>query len=210
MFNEFVEAIKRHQDAFGLSLPTETIERLDSYYRVIQEHNPILHLVGKCSEEEFAVRHVLESIYLITLTGKKRTFVDVGTGAGLPGIPCLIASEELNGFLVESKVKKARFLEEAIKRTELGKRCRIINRQFAEIRKPNAGVVVTRALDKLAKKVPQLVEWSGNSTLAIFAGEAVRDEIERLKLEYDAFLIPMSERRFLFLVDNSSRRRRKT
>ncbi|MDH3494956.1 MAG: class I SAM-dependent methyltransferase [Acidobacteriota bacterium] len=209
MQNNYVEALNRNQDSFGLDLSAETIEKLDLYYRLVLEHNPLLHLVGKCSDEEFAVRHILESIFLLTLTGKSRTFADVGTGAGLPGIPCLVASENLRGFLIESKAKKSRFLANAVERLEIGERCTIINRQFSEIKKPNAGVVVSRALDKLSKKIPQLVEWSGRSTLALFAGENVRRELDRLKLEYDAFLIPQSERRFLFLVQGHTKGRRK-
>jgi len=209
MQNKFVEALNRNQHSFGLELPAQAVERLDRYYRLVLEHNPLLHLVGKCSDEEFAVRHILESIYLLTLTGKTRTFADVGSGAGLPGIPCLLASENLRGFLIEAKEKKSKFLETVVEQLQLSGRCTVINRQFSEIKKPNAGVVVSRALDKLSKKIPALVEWSGRSTLALFAGENVRQELVRLKLEYDAFLIPQSERRFLFLVDCNSKRRRK-
>ena len=209
MSTEFIEAIRANQDAFGLNLAEDVVERLDQYYRIVLEHNPILHLVGKCAESEFAVRHILESIYLLSLTGKNRTFVDVGTGAGLPGIPCLIVSGGLRGFLIESKPKKARFLEVALDRLELNNRCRVINRQFSEIPKPNAGVVTCRAIDKFAQKLSGLVEWSGKSTMALFAGEAVRNELERLKLDYDAFLLPKSEKRFLFIVEQYKTRRRK-
>ncbi len=203
---EFKEAFKRHQDAFKLELSDEKIDVLDAYRRLIAERNPILHLVGPCSEEEFAVRHILESIFMLSISGPKRTFIDIGTGAGLPGIPCLIASDELKGYLVESKEKKAKFLSETAEVLGLTLRCRIINRQFEEIEKPNAGVVVSRALDKFTKKLPALVQWSGNSTILLFAGESVRIELEKLRLNHKTTLIPLSDRRFIFEVSKPKKK----
>jgi 16S rRNA (guanine527-N7)-methyltransferase len=114
MQNEFIESIKKHQSAFDLNLSTKALSRLADYYEVIQKHNALLHLVAPSSAAEFAVRHVLESLTLLEFLPQNAKFADVGTGAGLPSIPCLIAREDLRGFLIESKPKKAQFLGEAV------------------------------------------------------------------------------------------------
>ena len=64
MKGEFVESIQKHQEAFGLNLSDEKIDALADYYKLVRQHNPLLHLVAPSSPEEFAVRHILESIPL--------------------------------------------------------------------------------------------------------------------------------------------------
>ena len=106
---EFVQAIKTHQAAFGLKLSDQIIDRLADYYDSVQEHNPLLHLVGPCSPEEFAIRHILESLTLLEHLPNTAKFADVGAGAGLPSIPCLLVREDLTSVLIESKEKKTKF-----------------------------------------------------------------------------------------------------
>lgn len=201
MREEFIKAIKTHQDTFGLDLPEEKIEVLASYYALVQEHNPILHLVAPCSAEEFAIRHILESLTLLEFLPKKAKFVDIGTGAGLPSIPCLIVRDDLLGTLVESKVKKVKFLEEALKKCKLEKRARIVNRQFEEVERPDVSHVTCRALDKFTEKFPRLLKWSKNASLLLFSGNALRDELKKNNLKFIEKLMPLSEQRFLFIVN---------
>ncbi|MCV4777967.1 class I SAM-dependent methyltransferase, partial [Escherichia coli] len=70
---------------------TETLALLADYFDLVMRHNALLHLVGPCSPEDFAVRHILESIVMTGFIPTGGSFADVGAGAGLPSIPCLIA-----------------------------------------------------------------------------------------------------------------------
>jgi 16S rRNA (guanine(527)-N(7))-methyltransferase RsmG len=201
MREEFIKAIKEHQDVFGLKLTDEKIESLHSYYALIQKHNPILHLVAPCSAEEFAVRHILESLALLEYLPKDAKFADVGTGAGLPSIPCLIVREDLRVNLIESKARKIAFLEEVLTECKLTKRARIYNRQFEEIERPDVSHVTCRALDKFTQKLPRLLKWSKSATLLLFAGNSLRDAIQVENLSFSEKLMPLSEQRFLFIVN---------
>src|SRR3954454_483659 len=109
MREEFIQAIRTHQTAFGVDLSDPAIERLAGYYELVMEHNPLLHLIGPCSPEEFAIRHILESLTLLEYLPRGAKFVDVGAGAGLPSIPCLLVREDLKAVLIESKEKKVGF-----------------------------------------------------------------------------------------------------
>src|SRR5206468_1156636 len=100
---EFIRAISDNQSAFGLQLTNEAVERLAHYYELVQEHNGLLHLVGPCSTEEFAVRHILESLSLLKYLRPSSRFADVGAGAGLPSIPCLLVRDDVSAVLIESK-----------------------------------------------------------------------------------------------------------
>lgn len=199
--NDLIAAVRAHQSAFGLEIADEKIERLADYYELVQEHNPILHLVGPCSAEEFAIRHILESLTLLEFLPPNARFADVGTGAGLPAMPCLLVREDLSAVLIESKEKKAGFLQTAIAKCGLIDRAKIVNKQFSEILRPNVSYVTCRALDKFTQKLPQLLKWSGDRTLLFFGGTALHREMQKRGLRIEEKLMPMSEQRFLLLAN---------
>lgn len=201
MREQFIKAFETHQSAFDLQLNEPQIRRLADYFQLVQTHNDLLHLVAPAPPEEFAVRHVLESLTLLEFLPPNAALADVGTGAGLPSVPCLLAREDLRGRLIESKIKKANFLEEVLAKFNLASRARIINRQFEEIEKPNAAFVTCRALDKFIQKLPKLLKWSRGSSILFFGGNALRDELERHNVRFREKLMPMSEQRFLFYAD---------
>jgi len=198
MREQFIKALEKHQNSFGLQLGDEQIRRLAGYYELVQAHNDLLHLVAPATAEEFAARHILESLTLLEFLPKRAGLADVGAGAGLPSLPCLLAREDLYGFLIESKIKKASFLEEALAKFNLERRARIINRQFEEIEKPNAAFVTCRALDKFMQKLPKILKWSRGSSLLFFGGNSLRDELKKHNVRFREKLMPMSEQRFLF------------
>lgn len=200
MREEFIESIKKHQTAFDLNLSEEKINALADYYEIIQEHNAILHLVAPSSAEEFATRHILESLTLLEFLPKKAKFADVGTGAGLPSIPCLIVREDLRGVLIESKLKKVNFLEEVCEKLKFENRVLIIKKQFEEAEKSNGFFVTCRALDKFTDKLPRLLKWVGNADLLFFGGDNLREALKKQNVEFKEKLMPMSEKRFLFIA----------
>ena len=201
MSSELITAIKRHQSEFGFELSEDALAGLERFHALVQEHNPLLHLVGPSSTEEFAVRHVLESLAMLEFLPEGASFADVGSGAGLPAIPCLIARDDLHGQLIESKEKKAGFLRTAIAECGLGSRTEVIAKQFSETPPPDVGHVSCRALDKFAQHLPKLIKWAGGRTLMFFGGPALREEMRRLGLSVKREkLMPMSERRYLFVA----------
>jgi 16S rRNA (guanine527-N7)-methyltransferase len=200
MCDEFIFAIKTHQPSFELDLSDQSVLCLDNFYHLIQEYNPLLHLVGPCSPEEFAVRHVLESLALLKHLPEGAKFVDVGTGAGFPSIPCLLVRDDLSGVLIESKVKKARFLDEAISKLGLDSRAAVVNKQFSETTPGEGRFITCRALDKFTEKLPGLVKWSGPRTMLFFGGNNLRLSLQKAGLSTEEELLPMSDQRYLFVV----------
>lgn len=200
MRKEFIKALEKNQHVFGLNLGDEKTASLADYYELVLTHNPLLHLIAPCSPEEFAVRHVLESLTLLEYLPENARFADVGTGAGLPSVPCLIAREDLRGILIESKLKKAKFLEEVLSKSNLKGRARVVNRQFEELETPGASFVTCRALDKFTQKLPRLLKWSKDRSLLFFGGNALRDELKKCGVKFREKLLPMSEQRFLFIA----------
>lgn len=200
MRDDFLKALESYQPEFGLDLSARAVERLADHYDLIKEHNPILHLTGPISAAEFAVRHVLESLTMLEFLPAGAQFADIGSGAGFPAIPCLIVREDLRAVLIESKAKKAKFLQTVIARFELGERSSVINKQFSETQQPNVSYVSCRALDRFTQHLPKLIKWSGDCTLLFFGGPALHGEMKRLGLEIEERLMPLSEQRYLFCV----------
>lgn len=199
MKSEFVKSIEKHQENFGLNLSDEKIAFLNDYYELIQEHNEILHLVAPSSAEEFATRHILESLTMLEFLPNKTRFADIGTGAGLPAIPCLLVREDLRGVLIESKAKKTGFLQKVVEKCKLEKRVKIINKQFEEVRNFDISYVSCRALDKFTQKLPAILKWSGNCSLLFFGGNNLREELKKHRVKFKEKLMPLSEQRYLFI-----------
>ena len=199
MTEKFNETIQNLQADFGLELEKKQIEKLADYYLLVQKHNPLLHLVAPASEEEFAVRHILESLTLLEFLPPRARLADLGTGAGLPAIPCLLVREDLSAVLIESKLKKTNFLEEALRECNLEDRATIINRQFEEISRPAADYLTCRALDKFTQKLPKILKWARPAKLLLFGGNLLRDELIKNRVKFEEKLMPRSEQRYLFI-----------
>lgn len=200
MRGDLIKALNDNQAAFGIELDEGQIESLVRYFELIQEHNALLHLVAPMPAAEFAVRHILESLTLLSRFPMTATFADVGAGAGLPSIPCLIARAGLRAMLIESKEKKAVFLNETVKALNLGERASVVNRQFEEIDLTGVSVVACRALDKFTEKLPRLLKWAGNRELLLFGGNNLKEALVAAGRSFDEVLMPLSERRYLFIV----------
>jgi len=200
MRETFIQAIKTHQSTFGLDLADEAIERLADYYDLIQEHNEFLNLVGPSTPEDFATRHILESLTLLEHLPNGIWFADVGTGGGLPSIPCLLVREDLKAILIESKEKKSKFLTLAVDKLKLKYRTRIATTQFQEANPGHAQAVTCRALDKFTEKLPRLIKWSGTRAMFLFGGENLKKALDNQKINFTQKLMPLSEQRFLFVT----------
>lgn len=191
------ELLRSNLSAFKLELSTEALDGLSAYYNLLTRWNDRLHLVAPCSPEEFATRHLLESLMLLKHLPQGAKIADIGSGAGLPIIPCLIVRPDLHATLIESSQKKCVFLREALKTA--GRHATVVARRFEDVPPPDVSFVTCRALDQFTNKVAALIEWSPTgSTLLFFGGDTLRSQLTRAKAGYQEIKVPLSERRFLF------------
>jgi len=197
---EFINALELHQRVFGLDLSAHTTDRLADYYALVKSANPLLHLVAPCHAEEFAIRHILESLTLLEHLKLEAKFVDVGTGAGLPSIPCLIARSDLTATLIESKSKKAGFLASTLETLDLAGRASVTNKQFTETERGDAAYVTCRALDRFSENLPRLIKWSGDRTMLLFGGNSLAEALRAHRIRFEPKLMPLSLQRFLFVA----------
>jgi 16S rRNA (guanine527-N7)-methyltransferase len=195
---EFSEAVGRAGATFGLTISNTDVQRLADYYALVVKWNERLHLTAPCSPTEFAIRHVLESLLLLKHLPLNASIVDIGSGAGLPAIPCLLMREDLTATLIESSQKKGVFLREALRAVRPPGRTQLTIARFENVPPPRADFVTCRALDRFEESLPKLVEWApASATFLLFAGHTVRKRIESLFSSTQVELVPQSKQRFL-------------
>jgi 16S rRNA (guanine527-N7)-methyltransferase len=198
---KFCETLETQAQAYGVTLSAEAVAGLAKYYELLSAWNARVHLVAPCSPEEFATRHVLESLLLLKHLPSEASVVEVGAGGGLPIIPCLIVRPDLRAVLIEASQKKAVFLREALNQTGTSTRAKVIAQRFEDVVAPPAGFVTCRALERFEEMLQHLLEWApAPATLLLFGGKRLERKIETLGFAAVAELAPQSKARFLFVV----------
>ena len=102
----------------GISLEPTQLEQLQAFLEGLIQWNACFNLTAVRSPQEMITRHLLDSLSVISyLSGP--TILDVGTGAGLPGIPLSIVAPTFQYFLLDSNQKKQVFVSQMIRRLSL-------------------------------------------------------------------------------------------
>lgn len=102
--------------AFGLALSDKQLALFATYQQLLLEWNQRLNLTAIDQPREIQLRHFLDSLSCVLVTGdlSGRRLIDIGSGAGFPGLPLKLLYPGLQLTLVESVAKKTRFLEELV------------------------------------------------------------------------------------------------
>jgi 16S rRNA G527 N7-methylase RsmG len=165
----WVEAIARALPAYGYAVAAgeageRTIARLAAFLQAIVAGQSRARLVGSLEPEALVRRHLGESLYLgAILPLARQRLVDVGAGAGFPGLALALGWPELSTTLVEATAKKAAFLQATIAQLGWSGRARLaaayLPRHPSRDRAPLVGaeVVTARALEHME----QLPAWLG-------------------------------------------------
>ena len=105
-------------EAMGLPLEAATQARLIAYLHLLQKWNKVHNLTAIRNADQMVILHLLDSLSLLPHVGEARSILDVGSGAGLPGLPLAIARPDLSITVLDANQKKASFLRQA--KVELG------------------------------------------------------------------------------------------
>jgi 16S rRNA (guanine527-N7)-methyltransferase len=174
--------------ALGFSIPHETQVRLLQYLALIQKWNQVHNLTAVREPETMLARHLLDSLAIIPyITGER--IVDVGSGAGLPGIPLALVHPEWHVALVESNHKKAIFLQQA--RIELSlKNVEVVADRVENFSSARGfDTVISRAFSDLADFVRLgghlCRQGEGEGRLVAMKGIYPHEELAQLKPDLD-------------------------
>lgn len=140
--------------ALGLELPDAVRGQLIAYVELLARWNAAYNLTAVRDPGEMIARHLLDSLAIVPhVTGA--TLADLGTGAGLPGIPLALVAPQRHVTLVDSNGKKARFLREAVRALKLAN-VRVVEGRVQDVPGP-FDCITARAFATLA----DMLNWAG-------------------------------------------------
>ena len=118
---EFEKQLTKLANRIEIQLSDNQINQFYSYMNILLEWNEKINLTAITNPDEIILKHFIDSLTVSKYIEKNTTIVDVGTGAGFPGIPLKIVRDDLNIVLVDSLNKRINFLNEVIKDLKLTK-----------------------------------------------------------------------------------------
>jgi 16S rRNA (guanine527-N7)-methyltransferase len=176
-----IDPADREKAVRQLAVSRETLERLEAYVSVLDRWAPAASLVGRNAWPTLWTRHILDSAQLMDVSGPVKTIVDLGAGAGFPGMIVAILMRE-NGatvHLIESDRRKAAFLVEAARVTDSPAVIHVgrIETELPKLSEP-VDLVTARAVASLT----HLIAWSretlhNGATGLFFKGKTAQAEI---------------------------------
>ena len=112
----FREILSEDAKKFSVELSDAQLEQFEIFYKLVVEWNEKINLTAITDEKEFAVKHIIDSISLWNKEkfSSVKKVIDVGTGAGFPGIPLKIFKPELEIVLLDSLSKRVEFLKKVV------------------------------------------------------------------------------------------------
>ncbi|MBP2655677.1 MAG: rsmG [Firmicutes bacterium] len=185
---DFVNALENAATSFGLEFSTCQIEAFRLYQELLLSWNEKVNLTAITKPEEVAVKHIIDSLacYNESVFFDGATIVDVGTGAGFPGLPLKIFRPELKVTLLDSLNKRLVFLQEVVDRLGL-KDIKIVHSRAEDAGRKKGGreqynVAVSRAVARLNVLAEYCLPFvcPGGYFVAL-KGAQYRDEITEAK-----------------------------
>lgn len=146
-----IETLKQLFDKYEIPYTDEALIKLNKYYNIVIEQNKTLNLTRIVDKKDFAIKNILDSVLPIKIIPQNASVVDVGTGAGLPGIPLKILRPDIKLTLLDSLQKRINFLKKVVEIFKFDNTICIHSRaeDLAKQNRESYDVCVSRAVAKL-------------------------------------------------------------
>jgi 16S rRNA (guanine527-N7)-methyltransferase len=181
------ERVRKFLAPFGLPLTSEEMKRLQVYLDLLLRWNTKINLTAIRSIEECVTRHFGESLYLVRFVELEGRLLDIGSGAGFPGLALKITSPNLQVTLLEPVGKKRAFLKEVARACEMDlvevrpeRLGEFVRQQMGNEQRQRFDVATSRAVGGLAGLIPEVVEClEHDASLYLWLSHARREEVRR-------------------------------
>ena len=183
--NEMRKTLDAGLPGLGLDLPEETREKLCAFGAAVVRQNEVMNLTAITAPDQVAKLHLLDSLSVLRCADLKgKTLIDVGCGAGFPGVPVAIACPEAKITLLDSLAKRMNWLETVLPELDIrNARCLTARAEEAvAIRREKFDFATSRAVARLNILLELTAPYVrvGGAVLAL-KGAAAREELAEAK-----------------------------
>ncbi len=159
--------VKKYFDEAKILITEKQIRQFSLYYKLVIENNDDNDLTRIKGEDQFVVKHFIDSVYYTKFLTLPESLVDIGTGAGFPGIPLKIMNPELHLILAEQRSRRVEFLKLAVSELKLADvefyAHKVTEKSFFNVRG-----VVTRALEDAPETLSRVEHFLPEGGVVIF------------------------------------------
>jgi 16S rRNA (guanine527-N7)-methyltransferase len=190
----------------------ETIEKLNKYKDFLLSSNKLLNLIGKTTENQIFTRHFVDSAQIYDLIEDKSEIIDLGSGAGFPGVvlKILMDNKKISGniILIDKSPKKCKFLQDLS--DKLGLTLKIVNLKIENFKFNKISTVVSRAFKKTVDTIDILLKNNDKiRNIILIKGKTYQQEIEDAKKKYtfdvEKFRSITSDESYILKISNIKR-----
>jgi len=171
----------------NINFSRETSHKLQKYERILIDYNKKINLISKSTEKDIYIRHFIDCAQVIDLLDDNQDLLDLGTGAGFPGVVLKIVSKDfsknLNIFLVEKSKKKCVFLNFLKKQLDID--ISIINQRYEDLKITKKYSIISRAFKNIKETIDLTYKNLRNiENLIMLKGKNHINEINEAKKKY--------------------------
>ncbi len=181
----FYKKMAEESEKIGIKLPDEQLNEFYEYMQLLLEWNEKMNLTAITDPEEVIKKHFVDSITIKKYIKEENRLIDVGTGAGFPGIPLKIVDKSIKLTLLDSLNKRINFLNEIIEKLNL-KEVNTIHSRAEEYAKNKVRESYDVAVSRAVADLPILLEYlmpyvKLNGICICMKGPKAQEELERSK-----------------------------
>lgn len=196
------EQFKEELKKLNITLTKNQENQLEEYYNLLIEENKKINLTTITKKEDVYLKHFYDSLTIIKVIDltKKETLIDIGTGAGFPGLVLKIVFPNLKVTLLDSLNKRINFLNKVIEKLNLTN-IKTVNSRIETYQKETFDIVTSRAVSKinillelscqLVKKEGFLILLKANALEELKASKNSLDKLNFKLIKKEEFLLPI-------------------
>ena len=190
----------------------ETTEKLNKYKYFLLSSNKLLNLIGKTTENQIFTRHFVDSAQIYDLIEDKSEIIDLGSGAGFPGVvlKILMDNKKIPGniTLIEKSPKKCKFLKDLTDKLDLT--VKIVNLKIENFKINKNSTIVSRAFKNTVDTMDVLFKNNDKiESIILLKGKTYQQELEDAKKKYtfdvEKFRSITSDESFILKITNIKR-----
>jgi len=176
--NAIESTLNQGIEALQLTVSPAQIQQLLDYLALLIKWNKAYNLTAVRDPLQMVTRHLLDSLAILPYLSGQR-IIDIGTGAGLPGIPLAIANPECTYYLLDSNGKKIRFLQQVVVQLGLNNVTTVEDRAERYVSEQCFDCVVARAVGSIADILSQTQHLlCQNGRWLLMKGQHPQEELE--------------------------------